>query len=333
MSLQNIITAFKAGKFKPVYWLEGEEPFFIDEVSNFAERHLLSEAEAGFNLSVFYGRDANWADVVNACKRYPMFSDRQVVILKEAQQMRDIEMLENYFQKPNPSTVFIVCYRDKKLDDRKKFSKTVKSKCEVHTTAKIPESKLPEWTLAMAKEMGYTLEPKALALVIDHIGNDIARIKNEIEKLVVNIGDRKKINEDDIEQFVGISKEFNVFEFQNALARKDFPKAIRIVEYFGSNPKAAPLQLILPSLYGYFSKVYSTFGLGTVNDREIAQMAGIPPFFVKDYLQAARNYGQSKVESILLLLHGYNLRSIGIGNSVVDDNGLLKELVSKIILC
>lgn len=331
MSAEKIILDLKKGNYKPIYWLEGEEPYFIDKVVDFAEHKILTEAEAGFNLTIFYGRDANWADVVNACRRYPMFSEKQVVLLKEAQHMKDLEKLEGYVDNPLPSTIFVVSYKDKKVDARTKFAKTLKAKGEMFTTKKLYDNELPNWANNVVTQMGLTIGQKALALLVDHVGNDLSRIENEIEKLAVNLGARKNITEDDIENYIGISKEFNVFELQAALGKKDFAKVIRIINYFERNPKAGPIQLIIPSLYSFFSKVYGIFAVGTTDEKAIAAALGVSPFFVRDYLQASKNYGYQGVESTLLLLHEYNLRSIGVNDVGTGDAGLMKELAVKMM--
>lgn len=331
MSAEKIIAEWKKGSFKPVYWLEGEEPYHIDKVVDWAEKKILSESEASFNLTIFYGRDADWAAVINACRRYPMFAERQVVLLKEAQHMKDIEKLEGYIDNPLTSTVFVVSYKDKKVDARTRFAKVLKAKGEVLTTKKLYENQLPQWASEMVEQHGLSINQKALALLVDHIGNDLSRIQNEIEKLAVNLGSRKAISEDDIEKYIGVSKEFNVFELQDALGKKNLPKAIRIIQYFASNPKAAPIQLILPSLYGYFSKVYMIFGAGTNDEKGIAAATGINAWFLKDYLAAARNYGEAGVEKTLMLLHQYNLRSIGVHDAGTEDADLMKELVVKMM--
>ncbi|HEX4876563.1 MAG TPA: DNA polymerase III subunit delta [Chitinophagaceae bacterium] len=331
MSVQKILEDWKKKSFKPVYWLEGEEEYFIDKVVDFAEHHILPESEASFNLSVFYGKDANWADIINACRRYPMFAERQVVILKEAQQMREVEKLEAYIENPLSSTVFVVSYKDKKLDARKKFAKLVKENGVIITTKKLYDRELPEWTQDMVKSRGLTISPKGLNLLVDHIGNDLTRIENEIEKLLVNLGKRTTISEDDIENYIGVSKEYNVFELQTALAAKDLAKSIRIIQYFEANPKAGPIQLILPSLYSFFSKVFMIFGAGTSDEKTIATLIGVNPFFLKDYLLAARSYNYTGVEKVLLLLHQYNLKSLGIGSVSADDGSLMKEMVVKMM--
>lgn len=331
MAIDKIITAWKKKEFKPVYWLEGDEEYFIDKVIDYAEHHILNESEASFNLTVFYGRDTSWADVLNACRRYPMFAEKQVVLLKEAQHMRDIEKLEPYIENPLSSTIFVVSYKDKKVDGRSKLAKLLKQKAVLVTTKKIYDSQLPEWTQELLQSKQLTVSPKGLALLVDHIGNDLSRIENEIEKISINLGKRKTITEEDIEEFVGVSKDFNVFELQSALARKDLAKSIRIIQYFESNPKAAPIQLILPSLYSFFSKVFMVFGAGGGDEKAIAAAIGVNPFFAKDYIQASRVYDYQGVERVLLLLHQYNLKSIGINNAGAEDGSLMKEMVCKMI--
>jgi len=331
MSHEKIIADWEKKVFKPVYWLEGEEDYFIDKVMEYAEKKILTESEAGFNLSVYYGKDASWPDVINACRRYPMFSERQVVLLKEAQQMREIEKLEPYIENPLNSTVLVISYKEKKVDGRTKFAKLLKEKGVLLSTKKIYENQLPQWAEEIVKNHGYEISRKALMLLVDHIGNDLNRIENEIEKILLNLGKRKTINEDDIQEFIGISKEFNVFEFQNAVVTKDLPRCIRIIQYFEANPKAGPIQLVLPSLYSFFSKLYMIYGIGSREEKTVATTLGVNPFFVKDYLQAVKLYSFPQVEKAILLLHQYNLKSVGVADSGTDDAPLLKEMVFKIV--
>ncbi len=329
MSAEKILADWKKGSFKPVYWLEGEEPYYIDILINYAEHSILSETEAGFNLSVFYGKDANWPDVVNACRRYPMFSEKQVVILKEAQHMRDVDKLESYIEQPLLSTIFVVAYKEKKVDGRSKLAKLLKQHSVLFSTKKMYDNQLSDWTNNLVSSKGYTITPKAAILLTEHIGNDISRINNEVDKLLLNLGKRREITEEDIEEQVGVSKEYNVFELQGALQRKDFGKAFLIIQYFESNPKANPIQLVLPAIYNFFSKVYMLFGVQG-DDKTAAAAIGVNPYFIKDYLSAAKNYGYDGVERTLLLLHQYNLRSIGIHDGGTEDASLLKEMVAKI---
>lgn len=331
MIADKIVAEFKKGLFKPVYWLEGEEDFFIDKVVHYAEHKILSETEAGFNLSVFYGKDTEWVDIINACRRYPMFSDKQVVIVKEAQAMKNIEKMEAYVEKPLSSTILIFAYKNKKVDGRTKLAKLLKEKGVVMTTKKMYENELPGWTQQLIKSKGYAINSKALMLLIDHIGNDLNRLNNEIDKLIVNLAGRDTITEDDIENYVGISKEFNVFELQQAIGRRDLYKAIRIIQYFDANPKAGPMQLILPSLYNFFSKVLMVYSVPSSDEKAIASAIGVNNFFVRDYLQTAQQYSYGSVEKIILLLHTYNLKSIGIDSTGTSDAYLLKEMVVKMM--
>jgi DNA polymerase-3 subunit delta len=332
MSADKIVQDWKQKKFGPVYWLEGEEDYYIDQVVNYAEHHILSESEAGFNLTVFYGRDANWADVVNACMRYPMFADKQVVLLKEAQQMKDIDKLENYIESPLKSTIFVVAYKEKKVDGRSKLAKLLKDKAVLVTTKKMYENQLPQWTNELVESKGYSISQKALMLLVDHIGNDLNRINNEVEKILVNLSQRKNITEDDIEKYIGVSKEYNVFELQNAIAKKDLGKAMKILQYFEGNPKAAPIQLVLPSIYNFFSKLYILHGTASKDEKSAAAALGVSPFFIKDYLAAAQKYNYEATERVLLLLHDYNLKSLGINDAGTSDASLLKEMIFKMAL-
>lgn len=317
--------------YKPIYWLEGEEPYFIDKIMEAAEKNILSESEASFNLTIFYGKDADWASVVNACSRYPMFAEKQVVLLKEGQQMKDIEKLESYIEKPLASTVFVVAYKDKKVDARTKLAKTLKKNGEILSTKKVPDYQLVEWTRDMVRGKGYEITPQALQLLIDHIGNDLNRIENEVEKVRINLAHGKPIDENAIERFVGISKEFNAFELQAAIAKKDMPKAIRIIQYFESNPKAAPIHMVLPALYNYFSKVYSLFGLSDQSEASVKPVFYNNSFAARDAMGTAKSFGVQGMEKVLLLLHEYNLRSVGVHDGGTSEGGLMKEMVVKMM--
>ena len=331
MSAEKIIADWQKKSFKPIYWLEGEEDYYIDLVINFAEHKILPEAEAGFNLSVFYGKDANWSDVVNACMRYPMFAEKQVVILKEAQQMKDLDKLENYLEHPLESTIFVVSHKEKTVNKTTKFGKLVKKRTEVFYSEKIKDYKLAEWVSEYVKAQAFSMSPKAVQLLVDHLGSDLNRIVNELEKMTLNIGQRKTITEDDIEKYVGVSKEYNAFELQAAMAKKDLGKAISIIQYFESNPKAVPIQLVLPALYGYFSKLYVIFGMADKSEFAIKSLFYNNPFAARDALTTAKMYGYDGVERALLLLHEYNLKSIGVNASGTSDGSLLKELVVKMM--
>ena len=331
MTASSIIASWKNKEFKPVYWLEGDEDYFIDEVMDYAEGNILSESEAEFNKTIFYGKDANWADIINACRRYPMFAERQVVLLKEGQQMKEIEKLESYIENPLSSTILVVSYKGKTLDGRQKFSKLIKKKGEVFLSKKMFENQLPGWVKDYLQTNGFSIKPKALLLLVDHIGNDLSRIVNEVDKLSLNLGKEKNITEDDIEKFIGISKEYNIYEFQNSLSRKDQAKAIRIIQYFDANPKAVPIQLILPSLYSYFSKILPVYQMHDKSEKAIKPLFNFNPLVTEQVLETLKNYSFLEMEQVILLLHDSNLKSIVIGNTGISTGALLKELSYKIM--
>ena len=332
MSVEKIIGNWKKKSFKPVYWLEGEEEYYIDQVIDFAEMHLLSAAEAEFNLTVFYGRDADWSAVINACRRYPMFSDKQIVILKEAQHMKEIDKLEAYIAAPLATTVFVIGFKGKGVDKRTKLYKILQTNAEVLTTKKIAEGKMQEWIIELAKTKGYSMQPKSAALLEEHLGNDLSRIVNEIDKLSVNLQLKPAIDEDDIEKYIGISKEYNVFELQAAIAKKDLAHSVKIIRYFEANPKAAAIQMVLPALYAYFSKIYAVYGMKDKSDNALRPLFYFNPVSLAQAKDAMKNYGYAGIEKMLLLLHHYDLKSKGVGDSGTSGALLMKEMVVKMML-
>lgn len=333
MAAEKIIEDWKKKIFKPIYWLEGEEPFFIDVIVQYAEHHLLTEEEAAFNRTIFYGKDAQWPDVLNACMRYPVFAEKQLVLIKEAQYMKDILKLENYLEKPLASTILVVAYKEKKIDQRTKFSKLLKDKAVLLSTKKIYDDKLPEWTRQLIMSKGMTIQQDALFLLIDHIGNDLSRIQQEIEKMAISIGERKQIQVTDIEMYIGISKQYNIFELQSAIATKDLAKCLRIIQYFGDNPDAVSIPQLLATIYGFFSKVYMLFEMQQVNLQTVLPFFNRHPVSSKQAIMAYELYGYAGIEKILLLLHQYNLRSIGLHDAGNGIESLLKEMVVKMTRC
>lgn len=331
MSVLSIISSWQKGEFKPVYWLEGDEDYFINEVMEYAEKKILPETEAAFNLSVFYGKDSGYADIVNACRRYPVFAKRQVVLLKEAQRMRDLEKLEPYFQKPAVSTLLVIAYKGKTLDKRTRVYKTIKKTSEILTSKKLYDNQLPAWTNGYIQSRGFKIAPKALALLVDHVGNDLSRITNEVNKLALNLSNTKSISEDDIEKYIGISKEYNVFELSHAFSTKNRAKAISIIRYFESNPKAAPVQMILPALYGFFTRIMPLYQMADRSDRVLRPLFYNNPEAIFQAKETLKNYTSREMEKIILLLHHYNLKTIGINSHNVSSASLLKELSFKIM--
>ncbi|MGL6022175.1 MAG: DNA polymerase III subunit delta [Chitinophagaceae bacterium] len=329
--MNTIIKAWSSKKFQPVYWLEGEESFYIDKLTQYAEEHLLTPAEKDFNLSILYGKDTKWTEVLNACRRYPMFAEKQVIILKEAQQMKDWEMLESYFENPPSTTLFIIAYKGKKIDARTKLSKILKNQDFIYTFNKIKnETQLVQWIDNYIEQHQILINLNAKHLLGQHIGNNLHRLDNELAKLKLNVIDRE-ITVDDIEKYIGISKEYNVFELQNAIGKKDVGRVYEIMTYLQKHTKSFPLIMIVPTLHGYFSKLYALSTINTNDEKQIAQSLGISPFFLKDYLVARKNYNFDELSAIILLLEEYNLKAVGILPSSSNAENLLKELVQKIL--
>ncbi|HEV2831025.1 MAG TPA: DNA polymerase III subunit delta, partial [Hanamia sp.] len=264
-------------------------------------------------------------------RRYPMFAERQVIVLKEAQQMKDIDKLEPYIENPLASTVLVVSYKGKTLDGRSKLSKLVKKNGEIFLSKKIYENQLPAWTNGYLQSKGFQITPRALTLLVDHVGNDLSRIANEIDKLSVNVSTEKSITEDDIEKYIGVSKEYNIFELQHAFSMKNHAKAMRIIQYFEANPKAVPIQLVLPSLYGYFTKIMTIYQMPDKSERSLRPLFYNNPYLVEQALDTIKNYSYSQTENAILLLHDYNLKTIGINSYGASPASLMKELSYKIM--
>lgn len=325
----------KNNKFHSLYLLYGNEPFFIDRIANYIEENALSEAEQGFNQTVLYGKDTKPIDLLDILRRYPMMGQRQVVILKEAQDMKGWQDLENYFANPMSSTIFVICYKKDKFDKRTKLYKNLKQNGVIMESKKLYDNKIPGWIQDHVKEKGLAIEDKACQLLTQYLGTDLAKISGELEKLELNIEDGATITTKDIERNIGISKDYNVFELTNSLAHKDAAKAFEIVHYFSANPKNHPIVMTLGALYNYFSNVYLLNFVTTKGkkDYDIAAEMNIPNkgFLIKEYKTAAQNYGKEKLETIIDLLHHYDMKSKGVENRSATDGALLKELVFRIL--
>lgn len=331
MNSMEIINSWKKKQFKPLYWLQGEEDYFIDEVMDYAEKHILNETEVSFNLTILYGKDAECTDVLNACKRYPVFAERQVVLIKEAQQMRDIDKLESYFEKPAGSTILVLGYKGKTLDGRTRFSKTVKENAEMLHAKKLYDNHLPGWTNGYVQSKGLSISPRALSLLVDHVGNDLSRITNEVNKLALNLENEKSINEDHIEKYIGISKDYNVFELNEAFSSRNLSKGLSIIQYFESNPKAGPVQLVLPTLYAFISRIMPLYQMADVSERQLRGLFYNNPSAIRQAQGTLKNYTLDELENAVLLLHHFNLKSLGIHSPNLSSGALLKELCFKIM--
>ena len=328
---EEVIRDLKNKIFSPIYLLEGEESYFIDRITQLMEDTVLTPAERDFNLMVLYGKDTTLQQLDDACRRYPMFSNYQLIILKEAQVLKKLEELLPYAEKPLKSTILILCHKYGKLDKRTKFAKTIAANGVVFTSDKLYENKVPAWITGYLQQKGVKISPDAEELLVEYLGNDLAKIANELDKLLLNIRAGKMIDVEDIERNIGISKEYNVFELNKALGEKNILKANRIVDYFSSNPKANPLVVTLGTLYGFFSKLFVFHLIKNSSEKEIASTLGINPFFLKEYKLAAQKFNQSNTERTIALLQEYDLRSKGVNSGAVLEGELLKELVYRIL--
>ncbi len=341
MDAVQLLNDLKNRKFKPIYLLHGEEPYYIDLLSHYFERNVLSEGERSFNQTVLYGRDTDVTTILNSAKRFPMMSEYQLVMIKEAQDLkwgkddedkkaRDPLMV--YLEQPLSSTILVFCYKNAKLDKRKKIYKAIEKNGVIFESSIIYENKIPAWIEDFVKQKSFKIIPKASVLLSEFLGNDLSKIANELEKLILNFNKGHEISVEDIQNNVGISKEFNVFELQNAIAKKDSLKATRILNYFASNPKTNPLQLILGNLNTYFTKVLKYHYISDKSVGNIAKELGINPFFVKDYELAARNYNLNKSFNIIGYLRDCDVKSKGVdctGNT--EDYELVREMIYKIL--
>jgi DNA polymerase-3 subunit delta len=340
MTAVDIIKDLKARKFKPVYLLHGEEPYYIDQVINYVEDHVLTDMEKGFNQTVLYGKDTDMATILNAAKRYPMMSEYQVIIVKEAQDLKwaketegsgkEVEYILGYFEKPLTSTILVLGYKYANFDKRKKIFKAISKSGVVFQSDLVRDYKLAQWIEDLVTEKGYRIAPQAAALMAEYLGADLSKIANEVDKLLLNITKAVTIDTDLVEKNIGISKEYNVFELQKALASRNVLKCNQIINYFADNPKSNPMVMVLANLNAYFSKVLKYHYLTNKNDA--AKELGVNPFFVKDYELAARNYNVNKSFDVISLLREYDLKSKGVestGNTT--DGELLKELLFKMI--
>ncbi|TWR29377.1 DNA polymerase III subunit delta [Mucilaginibacter pallidiroseus] len=338
MTAPEIIKDLKARKFKPVYLLHGDEPYFIDLIGNYIEHKLLSDAEKGFNQTVLYGKDTDIMTVINASKRYPMMSDYQVVIVKEAQDMKwgkddegkGINPVLAYLENPLPSTILVFCYKYGKFDKRKKTYKAMDKHGLVFESATLYDNKIPAWVEGYVTGKGYKIGQQASAMLSEYLGNDLSKISNEMDKLMLNVTKGEEITLKHIQDNIGISKEYNVFELQAALTRKDAYKVNQIVNYFEANPKANPIVLVLGNLNNFFSKVLAYHYAKDKTPQGLAKELGISPYFVKDYEQAAKGYNLGKTFQVISYLREYDLKSKGV-ESNAGPGALMKELMFKIL--
>ena len=334
LTYEAILKEIKSGVFRPIYLLHGEEPFFIDQIEKAIEENALSEAERGFNQTILYGKEVDPISLMDYLRRYPMMSERQVVLLREAQEMKGIGDLAVYAQDPMESTVFVIAHKHKKLDLRTKFGKQLAKSALVFESKRLYDNQLPDWINAYAKGKGLKLEPDASQLLAEYLGTKLDKAANELDKLALNLPKGSSVTTDHVQEYVGISKEYNVYELQKALAGRDIPRVGRIQQFFTSNIKKNPIIVTIASLYAFFSKVYMLHYLKNKSEAEQLQTLGLrSEWFLRDYKLALRNFSLNKTTEVLGLLREYDLRSKGIDNdnSHAGDAELMKELFFRIL--
>jgi len=332
MTFEAIISELKAGKYAPVYLLHGEESFFIDKISKFIEDHVLSESEKAFNQIVMYGKEVTPGQVIDNARQFPMMAERRVVVVKEAQALAKIDQLESYVKNPSPQTVLVINHKYKKLDGRNKLAKVIKGKGIIFDSKKLYDNQIATWISKAVNGRGKAIDPAAAQIMAEYLGSDLSKISNEIDKIVVNLKDEKSISVKVIQDQVGITKDYNVFELQNALSQKNTEKVFRIVKYFSENPKSGPIVMVLASLYGYFTKVFTaTYYAKGKSDKELAALVGVSPYFVSDYKKAAKNYSVGKLVTIFAALKTADLRSKGVGARKMEHSEILRDLMIKIL--
>jgi DNA polymerase-3 subunit delta len=326
-----ILSDLKNKIYKPIYLLMGDEPFYPDKIADFINIHVLNESEKAFNQQVVYGSDVDVVSIDTMARRFPMMSNHQVIIVKEAQNLKKIEDLVYYAQKPLKSTILVLNYKYDTIDKRKKLYKVIESTGVIFESKKLYDSEIPVWINAYLKSKGYIIDHVAGALLNDFLGNNLTKIANELDKMMISLPTGAKITTELIEQNIGISKDYSNFELQNAIGRKDIMKANRIVFHFAKNQKENPINLTIISLFSYFSKILIFHNLQDKSSRNVASALQVNPFFVKDYEVAAKNYNMLKVMNVISLLRDYDVRSKGVDNVSTTPEDLLKEMIFKIL--
>jgi len=330
--IRQIVEEISSGKTQPIYFLMGEEAFYIDKISDYIENNILTAEEKGFNQMVLYGRDVTIEDIIGNAKRYPMMAERQVVIVKEAQDLsRTIENLCSYAENPQPSTVLVICYKYKTLDKRKKLAKIITKNGCLFESNKLYDNQVGEWVNSNLAEKGYKIEPKAGLMLVEYLGTDLSKINNELEKLMLILPIGVVISPIHIEDNIGISKDFNNFELRKAIGEMQIVKANQIINYFAQNSKNNPLVMTISLLNSFFTQLLLYHGLKDKGKINVAKVLRISPYFVTEYQLAARNYPMRKVAQIISILRIADMKSKGVGASNLSQGDILKETLFKIM--
>lgn len=335
--IKKIFQALELKQFAPVYLVDGEEPYYIDLITSYFENNILQPSERDFNLTILYGKEAEWSDVVNACKRFPMFADKQVVILKDASQLKGeigdlkgLNTLLNYIEKPSPTTVFLIEHKYKKADSKTRFVKLVKEKGVYYTSDKIRDDQVPQWIQNFGAQINFHIGERDAQTLASYLGNDLQKIVNEIEKVRINVPGETELTSQLIQKYIGVSREYNVFELPEALTTGNRDKLYRMLAYFLANPKSSPMPLLIGTFYAHFNRLYVAHYVRGKPDKEAAAAIGIPPFRLRDIMAQAQQWPLHRVERGLLLLGKYSTMAVGIHNAA-DDRELLKEMIGQLL--
>ncbi|MFZ4543500.1 MAG: DNA polymerase III subunit delta [Saprospiraceae bacterium] len=333
MTYQEIVQQISTRKFQPVYLLQGDEPFYIDELTTLFEDKVLSEGEKAFNFTMFYGEETDFRSVVDTARRYPMMCEYQLVIVREAQEMKTLGELSAYVEKPTPSTILVICHKHKKIDARTNAGKILNQKSEVFESKKLYDNQVPDWIINYLKDQKLNIKPDSAAMLSEYLGNDLSRIVNELQKLSMNLPVGTYISAEHIEKYIGISKEYNVFELTKALSSRDISKCNKIVLHLNENSKRNPFIATVATIYGFFSKVYMLHFLKGRSPTEQVKALGVKSeWAMKEHLAATRFYSPEKVEYIIGQLSTYDLRAKGVNNVNTGEEELLRELIAKILI-
>jgi len=330
--VKQLVATIKKGDLKPIYFLMGEESYYIDKISDYIEDNVLDEAEKGFNQMVLYGRDVTIDDIVSNAKRYPMMAERQVVIVKEAQDLsRTIEKLAQYAANPQPSTVLVINYKYKKIDKRKALYKAINKVGVVYESKKMYENQVSDWIRRVLAGQNYNISPKAAQMLVEFLGTNLSKIDNELSKLKIVLPEGTQITPEHIEENIGISKDYNNFELRKAVGQRNVLKAHQIAKYFAENPKDNPMVVTVALLFNFFSQLLHLHGMSDKNPRSVASALKVNPYFVNEYLDAAKNYPMRKVSYVIGVLREFDVKSKGVGSNSTPQGDLLKELLVKVL--
>lgn len=335
MNATEILNELKANRYKPIYFLHGEEPYELDKIADYIDKYTISEAEKGFNQTILYGKDTSWMEVIGAAKRYPMMADRQVVIVREAQNLKYTEeetlLLQSYLNHPLESTILVFVHKNGKADGRSKAIKLMAKNGVVFESKKMYDNQLPEWITTYVSQKGYAIMPEASNLIAESLGLDLHKVANEIDKMLINMPERGNISVDMVSKQIGVSKDFNVFELQKAIGKRDYIKAQQIAIYFTKNPKSGPFVMVVGNLIGFFTKIYLCHTLTDKSKANLASKLGVNPYFVGDYETALRNFNYPSTLKAISLLREYDLKSKGVDNNSASGEELLPELIFKLL--